>query len=202
MKKIELEIIAISHSITQTQSYAVVLGEVNGSRRLPIVIGGFEAQAIAVALEKMNPSRPLTHDLMKNFLIAFGIDLHEVIINDLQEGVFYSKLVCSNEHDTIEIDSRTSDAIAMAVRFGCPIYTYENILQNAGILLEETDEAKRKKGSEESLDEEIKKTGNEDLKHMTLAELNNLLNEVLENEDYIRAIAIRDEINSRNQENP
>ncbi|HAL94720.1 MAG TPA: hypothetical protein DCP55_01830 [Chitinophagaceae bacterium] len=202
MKKIELEIIAISHSITQTQSYAVVLGEVNGSRRLPIVIGGFEAQAIAVALEKMNPSRPLTHDLMKNFLIAFGIDLHEVIINDLQEGVFYSKLVCSNEQDTIEIDSRTSDAIAMAVRFGCPIYTYENILQNAGILLEETDETKKKREGEESLEEEIKKTGNEDLKQMTLAELNNLLNEVLENEDYIRAIAIRDEINSRNQENP
>lgn len=157
MKKIELEIIAISHSITQTQSYAVVLGEVNGSRRLPIVIGGFEAQAIAVALEKMNPSRPLTHDLMKNFLIAFGIDLHEVIINDLQEGVFYSKLVCSNEQDTIEIDSRTSDAIAMAVRFGCPIYTYENILQNAGILLEETDETKKKREGEESLEEEIKK---------------------------------------------
>ncbi|NDB52559.1 MAG: hypothetical protein EB025_00595 [Chitinophagaceae bacterium] len=202
MKKIELEIIAISHSVTQTQSYAIVLGEVNGSRRLPIVIGGFEAQAIAVALEKMNPSRPLTHDLMKNFLIAFGIDLHEVIINDLQEGVFYSKLVCSNEQDTIEIDSRTSDAIAMAVRFGCPIYTYENILQNAGILLEETDETKKKREGEESLEEEIKKTGNEDLKQMTLAELNNLLNEVLENEDYIRAIAIRDEINSRNQENP
>ena len=201
MKKIELEIIAISHSITQSQSYAVVLGEVNGSRRLPIVIGGFEAQAIAVALEKMNPSRPLTHDLMKNFLIAFGIDLHEVIINDLQEGVFYSKLVCSNEHDTIEIDSRTSDAIAMAVRFGCPIYTFENILQNAGILLEETEESKKKKSGEESLEEEIKKTGNEDLKQMTLEELTHLLNEVLESEDYLRAIAIRDEMNSRNQEN-
>lgn len=201
MKKIELEIIAISHSITQSQSYAVVLGEVNGSRRLPIVIGGFEAQAIAVALEKMNPSRPLTHDLMKNFLIAFGIDLHEVIINDLQEGVFYSKLVCSNEQDTIEIDSRTSDAIAMAVRFGCPIYTYENILQNAGILLEETEESKKKKTGEESLEEEIKKTGNEDLKKMTLEELTHLLNEVLESEDYLRAIAIRDEINTRNQEN-
>lgn len=201
MKKIELEIIAISHSITQSQSYAVVLGEVNGSRRLPIVIGGFEAQAIAVALEKMNPSRPLTHDLMKNFLIAFGIDLHEVIINDLQEGVFYSKLVCSNEQDTIEIDSRTSDAIAMAVRFGCPIYTYENILQNAGILLEETEESKKKKTGEESLEEEIKKTGNEDLKKMTMEELTHLLNEVLESEDYLRAIAIRDEINTRNQEN-
>lgn len=201
MKKIELEIIAISHSITQTQSYAVVLGEVNGSRRLPIVIGGFEAQAIAVALEKMNPSRPLTHDLMKNFLIAFGIDLHEVIINDLQEGVFYSKLVCSNENDTIEIDSRTSDAIAMAVRFGCPIYTFEHILQNAGILLEESEDAKRKKEGEGSLEEEIKKTGHEDLKQMTLPELNHLLNEVLESEDYIRAIAIRDEINSRTEEN-
>ena len=171
MKKIELEIIAISHSITQSQSYAVVLGEVNGSRRLPIVIGGFEAQAIAVALEKMNPSRPLTHDLMKNFLIAFGIDLHEVIINDLQEGVFYSKLVCSNEQDTIEIDSRTSDA------------------------------SKKKKTGEESLEEEIKKTGNEDLKQMSVEELTHLLNEVLETEDYLRAIAIRDEINSRNQEN-
>jgi bifunctional DNase/RNase len=201
MKKIELEIIAISHSITQTQSYAVVLGEVNGSRRLPIVIGGFEAQAIAVALEKMNPSRPLTHDLMKNFLIAFGIDLHEVIINDLQEGVFYSKLVCSNENDTIEIDSRTSDAIAMAVRFGCPIYTFEHILQNAGILLEESEDLKRKKEGEPSIAEEIKKTGHEDLKKMTLPELTNLLTEVLESEDYIRAIAIRDEINSRNEEN-
>ncbi len=199
MKKIELEIIAISHSITQTQSYAVVLGEVNGSRRLPIVIGGFEAQAIAVALEKMNPSRPLTHDLMKNFLVAFGIDLHEVIINDLQEGVFYSKLVCSNEQDTIEIDSRTSDAIAMAVRFGCPIYTFEHILQNAGILLEETEDSKRKKTETESLKEEIRTTGHEDLKKMTLEELNHLLTEVLESEDYIRAIAIRDEIKSRNK---
>ena len=199
MKKIELEIIAISHSITQTQSYAVVLGEVNGSRRLPIVIGGFEAQAIAVALEKMNPSRPLTHDLMKNFLVAFGIDLHEVIINDLQEGVFYSKLVCSNEQDTIEIDSRTSDAIAMAVRFGCPIYTFEHILQNAGILLEETEDCKRKKTETERLEEEIRTTGHEDLKKMTLEELNHLLTEVLESEDYIRAIAIRDEIKSRNK---
>lgn len=197
MKKIELEIIAISHSITQTHSYAVVLGEVNGSRRLPIVIGGFEAQAIAVALEKMNPSRPLTHDLMKNFLVAFGIDLHEVIINDLQEGVFYSKLVCSNEHDTIEIDSRTSDAIAMAVRFGCPIYTFEHILQNAGVLLEETEESKRKKSETESLKNEIRTTGHEDLKTMSMEELNHLLTEVLESEDYIRAIAIRDEINSR-----
>ena len=123
MKKIELEIVALSHSITQTHSYAVVLGEVNGLRRLPIVIGGFEAQAIAVALEKMQPSRPLTHDLMKNFMTAFNIELLEVIISDLQEGIFYSKLVCSSDNDTVEIDSRTSDALALAVRFGCPVYT-------------------------------------------------------------------------------
>lgn len=198
MKKIELEIVALSHSITQTHSYAVVLGEVNGLRRLPIVIGGFEAQAIAVALEKMQPSRPLTHDLMKNFMNAFAIDLHEIIITDLQEGIFYSKLVCSTENDTVEIDSRTSDAIALAVRFGCPIYTYENILDNAGILMEDTETGgKKKKVKKEAVVEETQLTGNEDLKTMTLEELNHLLNEVLESEDYIRAIAIRDEINSR-----
>ncbi len=200
MKKIELEIVALSHSITQTHSYAVVLGEVNGLRRLPIVIGGFEAQAIAVALEKMQPSRPLTHDLMKNFMSAFAIDLLEIIICDLQEGIFYSKLVCSSENDTVEIDSRTSDAIALAVRFGCPVYTYENILESAGILMEDTGSTgKKKKGKQEVLVEQDSPTGNEDLKTMTLTELNNLLNEVLDSEDYIRAIAIRDEINSRNK---
>lgn len=199
MKKIELEIVALSHSITQTHSYAVVMGEVNGLRRLPIVIGGFEAQAIAVALEKMQPSRPLTHDLMKNFMNAFNLDLHEIIINDLQEGIFYSKLVCSSDNDTVEIDSRTSDALALAVRFGCPIYTYETILESAGILMEETT-GKKKKTKEPKEPKEVRmeeSTGNEDLKTMTLEDLNTLLNDVLENEDYIRAIAIRDEINNR-----
>ena len=198
MKKIELEIVALSHSITQTHSYAVVLGEMNGLRRLPIVIGGFEAQAIAVALEKMQPSRPLTHDLMKNFMNAFAIDLHEIIISDLQEGIFYSKLVCSSENDTVEIDSRTSDAIALAVRFGCSIYTYENILDSAGILMEDTATGtKKKKVKQEAMVEETGSTGTEDLKTMTIEELNALLNEVLDKEDYIRAVAIRDEINSR-----
>ncbi len=197
MKKIELEIVALSHSITQTHSYAVVLGEVNGLRRLPIVIGGFEAQAIAVALEEMQPSRPLTHDLMKNFMNAFAIDLLEIIITDLQEGIFYSKLVCSTENDTVEIDSRTSDAIALAVRFGCPIYTFENILESAGILMEDSGTGKKKKGKQEVVVEDDRPTGSEDLKTMTLDELNNLLSEVLDSEDYIRAIAIRDEINSR-----
>ncbi len=189
-----MEIVALSHSITQTHSYAVVLGEVNGLRRLPIVIGGFEAQAIAVALERMQPSRPLTHDLMKNFMMAFSVDLHEVVICDLQEGIFYSKLLCSNEKDTVEIDSRTSDALALAVRFGCPIYTYENILDSAGILMEDTGGKKKKSITTTTTDE----TGaQEDLKAMSLEDLHTLLNDVLEQEDYIRAIAIRDEINSR-----
>ena len=195
MKKIELEIVALSHSITQTHSYAVVLGEVNGLRRLPIVIGGFEAQAIAVALERMQPSRPLTHDLMKNFMMAFSVELHEVIICDLQEGIFYSKLLCSNDNDTVEIDSRTSDALALAVRFGCPIYTYENILENAGILMEDTG-GKKKKAVVSSTSTEDS-VSHDDLKSLSMEELNTLLNDVLEQEDYIRAIAIRDEINSR-----
>jgi bifunctional DNase/RNase len=190
MKKIELEIIALSHSITQSNSYAVVLGEVNGLRRLPIVIGGFEAQAIAVALERMKPTRPLTHDLMKNFMLAFNVELHEVIISDLQEGIFYSKLLCSSETDTVEIDSRTSDALALAVRFGCPIYIYDNIFDIAGV--ENPDQP--------AIVEKPQATpvsSNQDLKNMPLEELNTLLNEVLEQEDYIKAIAIRDEINRR-----
>ncbi|MFZ6023763.1 MAG: bifunctional nuclease family protein [Bacteroidota bacterium] len=193
MKKIELEIVALSHSITQTHSYAVVLGETNGLRRLPIVIGGFEAQAIAVALEHMQPSRPLTHDLMKNFMNAFNVELQEIIISDLQEGIFYSKLVCFTEHDTVEIDSRTSDALALAVRFGCPIYTYEHILENAGILME--DGGKKQKA--EAVGPEDNTTGRENLGSMSLEELQTLLNDVLEHEDYIRAIAIRDEMNKR-----
>ena len=192
MKKIELEIVALSHSITQTHSYAVVLGEINGLRRLPIVIGGFEAQAIAVALERMNPSRPLTHDLMKNFMMAFNVELHEIVINDLQEGIFYSKLVCSSANDTVEIDSRTSDALALAVRFGCPIYTYDTILDQAGVLMED-DQKKTTPGAAVTSE-----TGGKDnLQSMSMEELNTLLTEVLEHEDYIKAIAIRDEIKSR-----
>jgi bifunctional DNase/RNase len=169
------------------------LGEVNGLRRLPIVIGGFEAQAIAVALEKMKPTRPLTHDLMKNFMLAFNVDLHEVVISDLQEGIFYSKLLCSSDADTVEIDSRTSDALALAVRFGCPIYIYDNIFDVAGMT-----------NAEESLitgQQPAKPisttTGSEDLKQLEIEQLHTLLNDVLEQEDYLRAIAIRDEINAR-----
>ncbi len=192
MKKIELEIVALSHSITQTQSYAVVLGEINGLRRLPIVIGGSEAQAIAVALERMYPSRPLTHDLMKNFMLAFKVTMHEIVITDLQEGIFYSKLVCSSENDTVEIDSRTSDALALAVRFGCPIYTYDNILDQAGVMMDEDMNPKQELAN-------IAPPSNSpnNLKAMSVDELNTLLKDVLEHEDYIRAIAIRDEIKTR-----
>ena len=193
MKKIELEIVALSHSTTQTNSYAVLLGEVNGARQLPIVIGGCEAQAIAVALEKMQPSRPLSHDLMKNFFNFFNITLHEIIICDLQEGIFFSKLICSSDTDTVEIDSRTSDALALSVRFGCPIYTYKNILDSAGIVIEKTT-TKRKVAKEVPVGEV---GSSNDLKKMTLEELTGLLSDVLKNEDYIRAIAIRDEINNR-----
>lgn len=198
MNKIELEIVALSHSITQTHSYAVVLGEINGLRRLPIVIGGFEAQAIAVALERMQPSRPLTHDLLKNFMNAYNVDLQEIIINDLQEGIFYSKLVCISEHDTIEIDSRTSDALALAVRFGCPIYTFDNILESAGIMMEDSGAGKKKATPTTTTTTTTHESSvHDDLTGLSIEELNTLLNDVLEHEDYIRAIAIRDEIQKR-----
>lgn len=202
MKKIELEIIALSHSITQTHSYAVVLGEVNGLRRLPIVIGSFEAQAIAVALERMQPSRPLTHDLMKNFMNAFDVELMEIVITDLNEGIFYSKLICISEKDTVEIDSRTSDAIALAVRFGCPIYTYDSILDSAGIMLDDTGNPNEgfsniHTPSEEEVSVVEQEDSSNELRSLTMEELEERLNTVLENEDYIAAIAIRDEIKRR-----
>jgi bifunctional DNase/RNase len=198
MQKIELEIVALSHSMAQTHSYVVVLGEVNGLRRLPIIIGGAEAQAIAVALEDMKPVRPLTHDLAKNMMNAFEIDLLEVIISDLQEGVFFAKLVCSSQHDTVEIDSRTSDAIAMAVRFGCPIYTFDEILDSAVNNGDEPAAGTKKKlpgKAKEPVKE--KPAGSAELSAMSIEELENHLTEVLEQEDYMRAIAIRDEINRR-----
>ena len=137
MEKIKLEIVGLSYSQTQTGAYALVLGEEDGKRRLPIIIGGFEAQAIAIELEKMQPSRPLTHDLFKTFAENFDIGVKEVIIYNLVEGIFYAKLVCNNGEKEVEIDTRTSDAIALAVRFECPIYTYEFILSSSGIVLEE-----------------------------------------------------------------
>ncbi|HTN36621.1 MAG TPA: bifunctional nuclease domain-containing protein [Arachidicoccus sp.] len=193
MKKIELEIIALSHSMSGTQSYAVVLGEVNGLRKLPIVIGGFEAQAIAVALERMKPTRPLTHDLIKNITSAFNIELLEVVINDLQEGVFYATLICMNDNQSAEIDSRTSDAIALAVRYGCPIYTYEHILDSASLEMSTSGVASEPYNAST----EQEHSAASDLSHLSLEELQKMLNQVLEAEDYIKAAAIRDEINLR-----
>ncbi len=195
MKKIELEIVALSHSITTSSSYAVVLAEINGLRRLPIVIGSFEAQAIAVALENIKPSRPLTHDLIKNFMGSFGVELQEILISDLQEGIFYSKLVCYSANDTIEIDSRTSDALALAVRFNCPIYIYENILEASGILVDEQESIKEK--IESIAIDEKEKSYDDNLSNMSISELQHFLETVLEKEDYLKAISIRDEINRR-----
>jgi len=200
MKKTELEIVALSHSITQTHSYAVVLGELNGLRRLPIVIGGFEAQAIAVALERMQPSRPLTHDLFANMMSTFDIELTEVVIYKLEEGIFFAKLLCNHNDEVVEIDSRTSDALALAVRTGCRIFTYENILDTAGLYLDPSEtpenvEKERKPSEDITSTEGVSQ--NKDLASMTLDELKTLLQQVLEQEDYVRAIPIRDEINKR-----
>lgn len=206
MKKIELEIVALSSSISQTHSYAVVLGEVDGMRRLPIVIGGYEAQAIAVALERIKPTRPLTHDLFSNFLYSFNIDLQEAIIYKLEEGIFYSKLICSNDKETIEIDSRTSDALALAVRMGCRVFTYENILDSAGLYMDQSGEnieaVKESSATVESGSSAAEPDMNANLKTMTLAELEDLLHKILEQEDYVQAIAVRDEIQKRKNKPP
>ncbi len=194
MRKIELDIVALSHSVTQSHNYAVVLGEENGTRRLPIVIGSFEAQAIAVAMERMTPNRPLTHDLFKNTLETFNIELKEVIINNLLDGIFYARLICIKDGEVFEIDSRTSDALAMAVRFGCPIYTYEFILDAAGIVLEETEEDAEEKTEEHPV-AKVEKSGS--LSTYSIEDLNKLLDEVLAEEDYERAAEIRDELNRR-----
>jgi len=190
MKKIELEIVALSHSVTQSHNYAVVLGEMNGNRRLPIVIGGFEAQAIAVAMERMIPNRPLTHDLFKNTLDTFDIELKEVIINNLLDGIFYAQLVCEREGEEFVIDSRTSDAIAMAVRFKSPISTFDFIMEQAGVVLEEDDEQLEKSIIPEDVNMDS-------FDQYSLKALKQLLDDVLQNEDYEKAALIRDEINKR-----
>jgi len=195
-KKLELEIVALSHSVTQSHSYAVVLGEVNGVRKLPIVIGGFEAQAIAVALENMQPTRPLTHDLMKNMMSAFQLQLQEVLIHRIHEGIFYAKLICQSPSETIEIDSRTSDALALAVRFDAPIFTYEGILDSAGLQMDENTPKTAGTDDDKKAKRKMAAPKNE-LANLSIEELQNMLEEVLEQEDYIRAAQIRDEINAR-----
>lgn len=196
MKKIPLDIVALSHSVPQSQNFAVVLGEQDGIRRLPIVIGSFEAQAIAVAMERMNPNRPLTHDLFKNTLETFNISLKEVIINNLLDGIFYARLVCLKDGELIDIDSRTSDALALAVRFKCPIFTYEFILDAAGVVIDENEEAATVE-PETKKSKSIKKGS---LSSYSVEDLSQLLDEVLAEENYERAAEIRDELNRRKDE--
>ena len=197
MNKVELEIIALSHSVTQSHSFAVVLGEVGGTRRLPIVIGGFEAQAIAVALDNMRPSRPLTHDLIKMMCDTFDINLKQVYISKLQDGVFYSNLICEQNGEEYDIDSRTSDALAMAVRFHCPIFVEESILLEAGVEADPNEA--------ESLEQEIAEltnpqpvpSGSSNYSGMTDEELHKQLMAAIDGEDYEKAARIRDELNKR-----
>lgn len=195
MEKIELKIVGLSYSQTQSGAYALVLSERNGTRRLPIIIGGFEAQSIAIELEKMKPSRPLTHDLFKTFTDSFQIKIVEVVIYNLIEGVFYSKLICDKEGEKVEIDARTSDAIAIGIRCGSPVFTYEHILSSAGIQLEDEIAGEQDEDGEKA--EEVKQTTNE-LSALSNEELEALLKEAIGAEDYERASEIRDEIKKRN----
>lgn len=191
MEKIKLEIVGLSYSQTQSGAYALILSEDNGGRRLPIIIGGFEAQAIAIELENITPTRPLTHDLFKTFASSFDIDVKEVLIYKLHEGIFFSKIVCERDGQTEEIDARTSDAIAIGVRFNCPIYTFESILSSAGILMDE---------SEMNQDDEffVEKEETEEAQHeATIEELKQQLEQAIMNEEYERASQIRDEIKRR-----
>ncbi|MFM7216523.1 MAG: bifunctional nuclease domain-containing protein [Bacteroidota bacterium] len=205
MKKIKLEIIGLSYSQTQSGAYALVLGEESGKRRLPIIIGAFEAQAIAIELESMTPTRPLTHDLFKSLAGSFNIDVEEIIIYNLLEGIFYARLVCSDGSKREEIDARTSDAIALAVRFGCPIYTYEFILSQAGIVMEDNQALesgaepveKQIPAASSSSPAPTSRLSESELSGASTDELNEMLKKAIEEEAYERASRIRDELNSR-----
>jgi bifunctional DNase/RNase len=192
MDKIELEIIGISFSQSQSGAYALILGETGKKRRLPIIIGSYEAQAIAVELEKMNPTRPLTHDLFKNFATTFKINLLEVIIYKFSEGIFFAKLICNDGKSQVEIDSRTSDAVALAIRFKCKIFTYESILKEAGMILQ----VEKKFSPDDILRAEVE-TRKDDLEDLSVEELKKLLDVAISEEAYEKASRIRDEINKR-----
>ena len=196
MKKVRLEIVGLSYSQTQSGAYALVLGESTGSRRLPIIIGGFEAQAIAIELEKMTPTRPLTHDLFKAFSETFSIDITEILIYNLVDGIFYAKLICTDGTREVEIDARTSDAIALAVRFNCPIFTYEFILKSAGIVLDD-DSLPTIENPTATVEEMTTPEG--EYQSKSSEELKNLLQAALDNEQYESASKIRDELNTRKQ---
>ena len=203
MNTIQLSIIGLTYSQTQKNAYALLLGEEEGPRRLPIVIGAFEAQSIAIALEKdILPPRPLTHDLFTSLALTFNIYLKKVMIHKLEEGIFYSYLVCELNGETHQIDSRTSDAVALALRFNSPIYTYEEILEKAGIILDDqksklTNKIESKVKSKNTKIEPVK-SSEFDLKRLSEKALTNKLNLALEKEDYELAASLRDELNRRN----
>ncbi len=198
MKKIKLEIQGLAYSQTQSGAYTLILGEEKGKRRLPIVIGAFEAQAIAIELESMTPTRPLTHDLFKNMAHSFEIQVEEVLIYNLLEGIFYAKLICNNGEKKEEIDARTSDAIALAVRFNCPIYTYEFILAQSGIV---QDDAAIGEGLQEPAEQQVPssatKLSESELGTTSTEDLKDLLKRAIDEEAYERAGRIRDELNKR-----
>lgn len=202
MDKIKLEILGLSSSQSQTGSFALILGEEKGNRRLPIIIGMFEAQAIAIEIEKIIPNRPMTHDLFKHFADSFNFGVEEITISDLKEGVFYAKIVCSDGIKSIEIDSRPSDAIAIGLRFDVPIFTYENIMSEAGIVLNEMPDDMT--GKELEIEKEVLKTKNvaknplDSIKDMNNEQLKKMLDDALNSEDYEKAALIRDELNKRN----
>ncbi|MBK3517280.1 bifunctional nuclease family protein [Carboxylicivirga marina] len=197
-KKIKLNILGLSYSQTQSGAYALVLAEEDGERRIPIIIGGVEAQSIAIKLEGLEPPRPLTHDLFLNFSKSFNIEIEEVIVYKLEEGIFYSELVCQRDNEKLHIDSRTSDAVALALRFGCPIYTYDDIIEKAGIVL---DFDKKEEGHAITpIDKpESKKESSAKYQSKTIDELKKLLEEAIMSEDYEKASKIRDEINRREE---
>ena len=206
MKKIQLEILGLSSSQSQSGSFALILGEKTGNRRLPIIIGMFEAQSIAIQIEKISPNRPLTHDLFKSFAEHVHVTILEVLISDLKEGVFYSKIVCSDGATTFELDARPSDAIAIGLRFGVPIFTVESVLSEAGIILSDLDESvDDTDDDDEDQDEEdndkptpSRPEPREPSGQASLDELTKMLAQALEKEDYEKAAKIRDELNKRN----
>ena len=211
MEKIKLNVLGISYSQTQSGAYALVLSEEEGSRRIPIIVGGFEAQAIAIELEGLTPPRPLTHDLFKKFSDSYGIRLLEVNIHKLDEGVFFANILCDNGDHQITLDARTSDAIALALRFHCPIYTTEEIVEKAGIVLdfekgtgleesgEESGEDSPSEDVVEKPEKSVKRTIYPGLSENSMEELKTMLAEAVANEDYEKASEIRDEINRRSQ---
>lgn len=210
MDKIKLDILGLSSSQSQSGSFALVLGEENGNRRLPIIIGMFEAQAIAIEIEKVVPNRPMTHDLFKSFAGAFNYSVEEIVISDLKEGVFFSKIICSDGIRQVEIDARPSDAIAIGIRFDVPIYTYETILSEAGIVLNEFND---EEDGEDDEDEEVEgdevessyvkkeavgSTSEDSIKNYSTDQLKSMLDDAIQKEDYEKAARIRDELNNRN----